>query len=299
MKPKTAGRIFVLCVLALLASGQVSAQRRDRTIFQFQHTTWTAKDGAPSPIFDLAQTLDGYLWIATPAGLYRFDGLRFERFRPPLGQTFQSDNISCLMATPDGGVWIGLSFGGADFLKDGHVTHYVQPDGVPGGTIWGFAMDHDGIVWAAINGGLARFDGSRWHRIGADWGFSGQTGTALFVDHAGTLWAASENALFFLTRGEKHFLKVADLRGKTSSITETSDGTLWVSVCCGGDPIQDLTARAAPIEVPQTLDRAKLPRKMVKLQAVVTGRIDHAGSLWLTTDSGVFLRRWRLAALAK
>jgi signal transduction histidine kinase/ligand-binding sensor domain-containing protein len=192
------------------------------------------------------------------------------------------------MATQDGGLWIGLGYGGADFLKDGHITHYVQPDGVPGGTIWDFAIDHDGSVWAATNGGLARFDGLRFQRIGKDQGFSGESAAALFVDRSGTLWAASENALFFLPQGEKHFLKVADLLGKTSSIAATSDGTLWVSVCCGGNPLQDLTTHAVPIEFPPMFDRAKLPKQMVKLQAVTTGQIDHAGSLWITTESGVF-----------
>ena len=179
MKPHPVGKIFLICLLGVLLCEPLSAQRPDRTIFQFQHTSWTAKEGAPSPIYDLAQSPDGYLWIATSAGLYRFDGVRFERFKPPPGQTFQSDNISCLMATPDGGLWIGLTYGGADFLKDGHVTHYVQPNGVPGGTVAAFAMDRDGIVWAATYGGLARFDGSRWQLIGANWGFSGKSAFSL------------------------------------------------------------------------------------------------------------------------
>ena len=45
------------------------------------HESWTFKDGAPESVQGLAQTADGYLWLGTPSGLFRFDGVRFELFR--------------------------------------------------------------------------------------------------------------------------------------------------------------------------------------------------------------------------
>ena len=46
------------------------------------HESWTFRDGAPEVTTALAQTEDGYLWVGAPAGLFRFDGVRFELFRP-------------------------------------------------------------------------------------------------------------------------------------------------------------------------------------------------------------------------
>ena len=43
------------------------------------------KKGAPGQIHAFAQTSDGYLWIAAPDGLYRFDGVSFERYKPRTG----------------------------------------------------------------------------------------------------------------------------------------------------------------------------------------------------------------------
>src|SRR5277367_2971030 len=80
---------------------------RDRTIAQFLHTGWAVADGAPSGIHGLAQTTDGYLWMASTSGLIRFDGVRFERYEPRQGGTSQFRDISALLATPDGGLWIG------------------------------------------------------------------------------------------------------------------------------------------------------------------------------------------------
>jgi len=42
---------------------------------------WVADDGLPNnTVTAVAQTSDGYIWVATPVGLARFDGVRFEEF---------------------------------------------------------------------------------------------------------------------------------------------------------------------------------------------------------------------------
>ena len=47
---------------------------------------WQADDGLPGDnVTGVTQTEDGYLWIATQTGLARFDGIRFENIKMPLG----------------------------------------------------------------------------------------------------------------------------------------------------------------------------------------------------------------------
>jgi ligand-binding sensor domain-containing protein len=60
---------------------------RDLALSQLQHSAWTSREGEPSEIHALAQTPDGYLWLGAASGLFRFDGLRFERYVPEQGQT--------------------------------------------------------------------------------------------------------------------------------------------------------------------------------------------------------------------
>ena len=44
---------------------------------------WWSDDGLPNNTIDsIAQTPDGYLWIASAGSLARFDGMRFEQFSP-------------------------------------------------------------------------------------------------------------------------------------------------------------------------------------------------------------------------
>jgi ligand-binding sensor domain-containing protein len=86
MMDVTSLRWVCLCAV-LLWGGAATSQTngRDRGIGQFYHARWTIKDGAPGQISAIAQTRDGFLWIAAAAALYSFDGVRFERFEPPSG----------------------------------------------------------------------------------------------------------------------------------------------------------------------------------------------------------------------
>ncbi len=77
-------KLFVLAGLsfALLAGAPAAALDPTRRVSQHKHTVWTIDDGAPAGILALTQGVDGYLWIGARDGLFRFDGLRFEKILP-------------------------------------------------------------------------------------------------------------------------------------------------------------------------------------------------------------------------
>ena len=119
---------LVLCSLALCRCAP--GLDRQRTLAEYLHTAWTADEGAPDDIWAIAQTHDGYLWLAAQQGLFRFDGVHFEQYEPREGQ-LASQQLSTLFATPDGGLWIGFRLGRASFLKDGQITNYGAKEGLP------------------------------------------------------------------------------------------------------------------------------------------------------------------------
>src|SRR5262245_38900463 len=64
-------------------------------ISQYAHTAWRVRDGfTKGAIVSIAQTPDGYLWLGTEFGLYRFDGVRAILWQPPAGQQLPSNRIS-------------------------------------------------------------------------------------------------------------------------------------------------------------------------------------------------------------
>jgi ligand-binding sensor domain-containing protein len=67
-------------------------------VSQYAHTAWKIREGfATGTIHEIAQTPDGYLWLATESGLLRFDGVRTVSWQPP-GEHLPSNFIRSLLA---------------------------------------------------------------------------------------------------------------------------------------------------------------------------------------------------------
>jgi len=267
-------RLIALSALLFAVSHHLFALDRDRTIGQFLHTGWAVADGAPSGIHGLAQTTDGYLWLASTSGLIRFDGVRFERYEPKQGDTLQDRDISALLATPDGGLWIGRA-GRAVFLKNGVAVTYGRNEGLRLTTVFRFVLDHHGTVWAATSRGLARFENSQWKEVGPEWNFSAKSATDLFVDSRGNLWVAAPGALFCLPPNARSF----QMRKATRPwlLRETPDGTLWMSEY--GVGILAVDGQLAELH-----ESSKLTLRLVRGPREVL--VDREGSMWFA-DKGI------------
>jgi ligand-binding sensor domain-containing protein len=117
--------------------------------------TWRTQDGLPeSRIRALAQTPDGYLWIGTPGGLARFDGVRFvvySRFNAP---AMTDDNIRARSVGRDGSLWIATDGGGLLHYQDGHFRSFGPGEGLGNEFVSAVLEDRKGQVWAATNRGL-------------------------------------------------------------------------------------------------------------------------------------------------
>jgi hypothetical protein len=85
-----------------LRPGGNSGPDPQRLIKQMRHAAWNEASGLSGVVYALAQTTDGFLWIGTTTGLYRFDGLKFEPFSEPRGAHPILD-VHALLASPDGG----------------------------------------------------------------------------------------------------------------------------------------------------------------------------------------------------
>ena len=174
------------------------------------HDSWTFKDGAPADVTCLAQTNDGFLWLGGPNGLFRFDGTRFEPFRSPFGDRLLSTHLYSLFGPPSGGLWVGYVLGGFSFLNNGRVTNYGGEIASATGSVFGFAQDRDGIVWAATANGLWKFDHLGWQPVGVEWNAPAGSVTKVGFDPKGILWALAGSFgapmdLIYLLPGTRHF----------------------------------------------------------------------------------------------
>ncbi len=145
----------MLC-LAALAATAASAH-------ELTYRTWTTDDGLPQNfIYDLAQTADGYLWIATLNGLARFDGVRMTLFDRAQYPEMGSSRCFALTATRTGALWIGTEEGVARY-EHGRFRAWGAADGVHA-PVRSILELEDGTVWLIGAGGIERQDGERWTR---------------------------------------------------------------------------------------------------------------------------------------
>jgi PAS domain S-box-containing protein len=264
-------RTLQVCLFLALACLCSAAFDSDRTIAQFAHTAWGPKDGAPSVVTALAQSTDGYLWLGSPDGVYRFDGVVFERYQPQSGGPFPARSVNSLLAVPNGDLWIGFASGGVSLLRHGNVTNYSVREGVPNGVIWGFAQDREGTIWAATDSGLLRLEGSQWKEVGKDWNFPGKCAIAISLDRQGALWVSTENTLVFLPPDTRRFHLTGIRVGQVTQIAQAPGGKLWMA---------ETTRSVRPIP----LSDKQQPSDQTEVRVGSGGILfDNDGALWITT----------------
>src|ERR1700757_4283931 len=135
--------IAIGAVTLLLGPDPALALDPSLDISQYGHTAWTARDGfSVGTIFAMAQTPDGYLWLGSEFGLFRFDGVHDVPWQPPAGQHLPDAPYS-LLVTRDGTLWIG-TFAGLVSWSDGKLTQYPEIGQV---FVTSLLEDHDGTVW--------------------------------------------------------------------------------------------------------------------------------------------------------
>jgi ligand-binding sensor domain-containing protein len=122
-------------------------------INQYAHKAGLVRDGfVKGSIHAIAQTPDGYLWLATELGLFRFDGIRTVAWEPQAGESLPRGVARSLFAARDGRLWIGTDEGLASW-KDGKLSNYREFVGMIIGSI---LEDREGTVWV---GGVWRSTG--------------------------------------------------------------------------------------------------------------------------------------------
>ena len=249
-------------------------------VSQYAHTAWTARDGALlGLVFAMAQTPDGYLWVAGSYGLFRFDGLRFVRWQPPAGSSLPA-NPYALMVSRDGTLWIG-TFNGLASWNGVQLTRYPQ---MANGFVTSLLQDREGTVWAGVLADRGRLCAIRTGQAecfepeGSSGGF-GQFVWSLAEDGEGTLWAGADSGLWRWKPGTPQRFETPGMR--VGDLSTTTDGQILFGIRgagikrLAGDRIVPYPMRSAARPGPLLADREIKSNKLLR---------DRDGGLWIGTE---------------
>ena len=204
--PVALGTLYVLlwCPHAVALASSLDAS-------QYAHTAWTSRNGfVQGAVHAIAQTPDGYLWLATQNGVVRFDGVRTVPLPLAPGQRLPSTSVGALLAARDGTLWIGTPDGLVSW-KNGRLTEYPS---LARRTVLALLQDRAGTVWvgglagpAVWVGGLAGPAGTLCAIRGdvpTCYGADGSLGTVvafLHEDVDGSIWVGAATGLWQWTPG--------------------------------------------------------------------------------------------------
>jgi len=273
-------KFLISLALLCLSNGTlgVYAQNDAVHISQLNHTAWRLREGAlPGMPTMVTQTKDGYIWLGTELGLYRFDGRQFEEFSIISAGT---PKVNALLADRDGSLWIG-EYGGL-FRESGGVIKEV----VHGPRIEQLMQSSSGEIWAATayNGDspacvlhVEKFD--CWKRSELKFGI------AIAQDDNGGMWVSDRKGLEHREGGTISPQANAD-KLVTSHINVLSgDGrsAMWASTHVPGKPPTLLSRRGGIWHPAMTLPGVT---KSTDIQPIFA---DREGAIWIgTSDHGLY-----------
>jgi signal transduction histidine kinase/ligand-binding sensor domain-containing protein len=280
-------RCYAAVLVCAFAATALALDPR-KSITQLTHVAWGARDHI-GQVNSMCQTRDGYIWVATDNGLFRFDGEKFSLWEPLPGEPDLPGIPGRLLATRDGGLWVGGAWG-ATLISGRHAKVFSLMVGTERARVHSLCEGPDGSIWAGTFKGLYQFTGGAWHRLGAEVGIPDEEVIAVMFDRDSTLWAATqdstrrpEGGIAFLCQGEPRFQVSSQRFDGIPDLAQAPDGKIWAAET--GRSVRAFTHDSKDIQFVR-------PEIRSGSESIL---FDRDGGLWITTE-GDGLRRARNTA---
>ncbi len=145
--------LVLAALLLYTAPGELSAQSLplpEHPRFAFQKIP-EHLGLSTATVTSLAQDAQGFLWIGTQDGLFRYDGANVIQFAA--GQGLGNFRINQLFISPRGDLW-AVSILGVWRYVQGRFKQLPLPDGHKLRGLMGATVDKDNVVWVVVDDGI-------------------------------------------------------------------------------------------------------------------------------------------------
>lgn len=201
---------------------------------QYRFDAWTTEHGLPqNSVLAIAQTPDGYLWLATFNGLVRFDGVRFTVFDKYNTPSMPSSRLADLYVDASGALWVVTAEDGVIRYQAGAFTPLTQAHGLPDNTVRQIQSGRAGELLFSTEKGLV------WWRNGqfvADAEQRPFSTLKVYLGRSGTRWALSKDGLRarLADRVTHYALPVEPQDIFNARIYEDRSGSTWIALARQG-----------------------------------------------------------------
>jgi signal transduction histidine kinase/ligand-binding sensor domain-containing protein len=236
---------------------------------------WQSDDGLPdNTVTGVAQSSDGYLWVATAGGLMRFDGVRFQEV-PVVDLGIPNRVVRVMWLDRKGKLWLGMDRGPVVCIEPGAAQ--VFKEGLPDARASSMADDAEGSLWIACgNGSVSQIKNGRVEPINIAEPGSVTGAWLLAGDTPGRLWFGKDRQVGI--RQDEKWLTLLNLPAPVARLGLRRAGGIWI---CSGAKLWSYDAGGEPEEF------ASLPE--IAGDEVTALLEDRSGAVWIgTAASGLF-----------
>jgi len=233
--------VFIVFVSIFLSS--LWALDPEKPIDGYLADKWEITQGLPSNrIRSIAQTPDGFLWIAASKDLVRFDGIKFSSAPFPgfdKNNPEKTINADTLFLDRTGILWIGSPGGLTSYdCKTGSIQAFpfTGAEEINSDIVRRINDDIKGNLWIGFfNSDVKRFFKGKFTTFNAGQGLTGKKVNAIIEDHKGNLlFGARESGVFIYTDDTFSKYPVKDLENaQVITMQEDWKGNLWVGTVNG------------------------------------------------------------------
>jgi ligand-binding sensor domain-containing protein/AraC-like DNA-binding protein len=283
------GGVLIAALLTIFSPGEVIwPQTPDNYTQECLVDNWDTADGLPgNSVLSIAQTADGYLWIATTKGLTRFDGLKFTAV-----DFFENGNEPSQKTLPDalyvdrmGILQIGSAAGLTQYnYKTRRFTTLTAKDGITSDRIRVINEDVKGNLWISFDVSyLNRLANGHFTAFNASHGLGDKKINAIVEDMGGNLLFGTRENGVYIFHGEtfsKFEIPGLDKGYLIITMYEDRDNDLWIGTNKG---LFRVTAKDKKTYVYTT-------RHGLAGDYIISILEDENRNLWIGTANG--LSRW-------
>lgn len=223
----------------------------------------------------IVETLDGYIWIGTYAGLYRYDGSNFTLMK------FDSvKNVNRLYLDTKGRLWIGTNDKGVSVYENGEITDVIDKNcGLSSNSVRCISEDNNGNYYIGTSSSLCIISDKKGLRVEK---------TIPDVSYANNISIDPEGTFSIITNsGDLFFMSEMQVIGRYNlaldgvdytSCTFDKVGNLYIATSSNTIYQWDFTSQSPDMD--HVIDTGSL-------ECIHSMYEDEEGLIWVCSDSGI------------